>query len=221
MFFLLVYIGDIFRHFFIPFANPNCYISFFKVPMKFNNRWNELWVVIFANNMKWLFFGSLQVVMLLSCVMAFLLNYTVFLNTTLNSALTQSICGNLKVWRESTFGNLFIDLRSRPEIKKVHFGENWNCFSIWKTCHMMIQDNFSCRTCLQLDLVGCSLVDFRLIWWASTSISTFFLHIFTFLIHHIKNSQHLIFYDNDFDSISVKHCGSISWFLGIWPVRIL
>ncbi|GKC95785.1 hypothetical protein Tco_1161227, partial [Tanacetum coccineum] len=37
-----------------------------------------------------------QVVMLLSCVMAFLLNYAVFLNTTLNSALTQTICGNLK-----------------------------------------------------------------------------------------------------------------------------
>ncbi|KAJ0576286.1 putative sugar phosphate transporter domain-containing protein [Helianthus annuus] len=37
-----------------------------------------------------------QVVMLLSCVMAFFLNYAVFLNTTLNSALTQTICGNLK-----------------------------------------------------------------------------------------------------------------------------
>ncbi|KAI3781941.1 hypothetical protein L2E82_11969 [Cichorium intybus] len=37
-----------------------------------------------------------QVVMLLSCVMAFLLNYAVFLNTTLNSAVTQTICGNLK-----------------------------------------------------------------------------------------------------------------------------
>ncbi|KAL4571467.1 hypothetical protein LXL04_018227 [Taraxacum kok-saghyz] len=37
-----------------------------------------------------------QVVMFLSCVMAFLLNYAVFLNTTLNSALTQTICGNLK-----------------------------------------------------------------------------------------------------------------------------
>ena len=35
--------------------------------------------------------------MLLSCIMAFFLNYFVFLNTTLNSALTQTICGNLKV----------------------------------------------------------------------------------------------------------------------------
>lgn len=39
----------------------------------------------------------LQAVMLLSCIMAFLINYCVFLNTTLNSALTQTICGNLKV----------------------------------------------------------------------------------------------------------------------------
>ncbi|XP_065850433.1 UDP-N-acetylglucosamine transporter UGNT1-like isoform X1 [Euphorbia lathyris] len=37
-----------------------------------------------------------QVVMLLSCIMAFCINYFVFLNTTLNSALTQTICGNMK-----------------------------------------------------------------------------------------------------------------------------
>ncbi|KAF4367013.1 hypothetical protein G4B88_013571 [Cannabis sativa] len=37
-----------------------------------------------------------QVVMVLSCVLAFLINYCVFWNTTLNSALTQTICGNLK-----------------------------------------------------------------------------------------------------------------------------
>ncbi|KAH9287950.1 hypothetical protein KI387_032067, partial [Taxus chinensis] len=37
-----------------------------------------------------------QVMMLLSCTMAFCLNYAIFLNTTLNSALTQTICGNLK-----------------------------------------------------------------------------------------------------------------------------
>ncbi|CAA6675092.1 unnamed protein product [Spirodela intermedia] len=35
-------------------------------------------------------------VMLLSCIMAFFLNYCIFLNTTLNSALTQTMCGNLK-----------------------------------------------------------------------------------------------------------------------------
>ncbi|KAL2929713.1 Nucleotide-sugar uncharacterized transporter 3, partial [Bienertia sinuspersici] len=40
-------------------------------------------------------FLQLQAIMLLSCVMAFLLNYTVFWNTALNSALTQTICGNL------------------------------------------------------------------------------------------------------------------------------
>lgn len=38
-----------------------------------------------------------QIVLLLSCILAFFLNYSVFLNTTLNSALTQTICGNLKV----------------------------------------------------------------------------------------------------------------------------
>ncbi|CAN1217030.1 UDP-N-acetylglucosamine transporter UGNT1 [Linum perenne] len=39
----------------------------------------------------------LQVVSLLSCILAFLINYfVVFLNTTINSALTQTICGNLK-----------------------------------------------------------------------------------------------------------------------------
>ncbi|XP_010496777.2 PREDICTED: putative UDP-sugar transporter DDB_G0278631 [Camelina sativa] len=37
-----------------------------------------------------------QVVICLSCMLAFLINYSVFLNTTLNSALTHSICGNLK-----------------------------------------------------------------------------------------------------------------------------
>jgi len=35
-------------------------------------------------------------VLLFSCILAFLLNYTIFWNTILNSALTQSMCGNLK-----------------------------------------------------------------------------------------------------------------------------
>lgn len=39
---------------------------------------------------------SFQAVLACSCVLAFLLNYAIFLNTSLNSALTQSICGNLK-----------------------------------------------------------------------------------------------------------------------------
>lgn len=38
-----------------------------------------------------------QVVMLLSCLFTFFLNYIVVVNTTVNSALTQAICGNLKV----------------------------------------------------------------------------------------------------------------------------
>ncbi|XP_068344719.1 UDP-N-acetylglucosamine transporter UGNT1-like [Pyrus communis] len=47
-------------------------------------------------NFPHLFSPGFQAVMLLSCVMAFSLNYCVFWNTTLNSALTQTICGNLK-----------------------------------------------------------------------------------------------------------------------------
>ncbi|GAV85987.1 TPT domain-containing protein [Cephalotus follicularis] len=47
-------------------------------------------------NFPYLSIPGFQVVMLFSCIMAFLINYYVFLNTTLNSALTQTICGNLK-----------------------------------------------------------------------------------------------------------------------------
>ncbi|KAK0572420.1 hypothetical protein LWI29_031329 [Acer saccharum] len=47
-------------------------------------------------NFPLLFDPGFQVVMLFSCILAFLINYYVFLNTTLNSALTQTICGNLK-----------------------------------------------------------------------------------------------------------------------------
>ncbi|KAJ7958784.1 UDP-sugar transporter like [Quillaja saponaria] len=43
-----------------------------------------------------LFSPGFLVVMLFSCVLAFFLNYSIFLNTTLNSAVTQTICGNLK-----------------------------------------------------------------------------------------------------------------------------
>ncbi|KAG8375798.1 hypothetical protein BUALT_Bualt10G0137900 [Buddleja alternifolia] len=47
-------------------------------------------------NFPYLLSPGFLVVMLLSCILAFFLNYTIFLNTTLNSALTQTICGNLK-----------------------------------------------------------------------------------------------------------------------------
>ncbi|OMO61662.1 hypothetical protein CCACVL1_23339 [Corchorus capsularis] len=43
-----------------------------------------------------LFSAGFMAVMILSCTLAFFLNYTIFLNTTLNSAVTQTICGNLK-----------------------------------------------------------------------------------------------------------------------------
>lgn len=59
--------------------------------------WTFLWVgicefVVIIDSTCWL-----QIVIALSCMMAFCLNYTIFLNTTLNSALTQTMCGNLKV----------------------------------------------------------------------------------------------------------------------------
>ncbi|KAL3497354.1 hypothetical protein ACH5RR_040086 [Cinchona calisaya] len=47
-------------------------------------------------NFSYLLSPGFLVVVLVSCILAFLLNYSVFLNTTLNSALTQTICGNLK-----------------------------------------------------------------------------------------------------------------------------
>lgn len=43
-----------------------------------------------------LFSPGFLVVMFCSCTLAFFLNYSIFLNTTLNSAVTQTICGNLK-----------------------------------------------------------------------------------------------------------------------------
>ncbi|KAL0552732.1 hypothetical protein IC582_011857 [Cucumis melo] len=60
-----------------------------------------LWITIRGDvettlNFRYLFSFGFQCVMLLSCIMAFLINYFVFLNTTLNSALTQTVCGNLK-----------------------------------------------------------------------------------------------------------------------------
>ncbi|KAG6405744.1 hypothetical protein SASPL_133338 [Salvia splendens] len=56
-----------------------------------------------------------RVVLFFSCILAFILNYTVFLNTTLNSALTQTICGNLKDFFTialgwAIFGGLAFDL---------------------------------------------------------------------------------------------------------------
>ncbi|RDX76563.1 Nucleotide-sugar uncharacterized transporter 3, partial [Mucuna pruriens] len=47
-------------------------------------------------NFSYLLSPGFIVVLLFSCILAFFLNYSIFLNTTLNSALTQTICGNLK-----------------------------------------------------------------------------------------------------------------------------
>ncbi|KAK6927556.1 Sugar phosphate transporter domain, partial [Dillenia turbinata] len=49
-----------------------------------------------TRNFPYLLSPGFVVVLLLSCILAFFLNYSIFLNTTLNSALTQTICGNLK-----------------------------------------------------------------------------------------------------------------------------
>ncbi|WVY89547.1 hypothetical protein V8G54_035061, partial [Vigna mungo] len=48
-------------------------------------------------NFPYLFSPGFMVILLFSCILAFFLNYCIFLNTTLNSAVTQTICGNLKV----------------------------------------------------------------------------------------------------------------------------
>ncbi|CAK9326558.1 unnamed protein product [Citrullus colocynthis] len=60
-----------------------------------------IWIILRGDidttlNFPYLFSSGFQFVMFLSCIMAFLINYFVFLNTTLNSALTQTVCGNLK-----------------------------------------------------------------------------------------------------------------------------
>ncbi|XP_022863806.1 nucleotide-sugar uncharacterized transporter 3 isoform X1 [Olea europaea var. sylvestris] len=47
-------------------------------------------------NFPYLLSPGFLIVLLLSCVLGFFINYSIFLNTTLNSALTQTICGNLK-----------------------------------------------------------------------------------------------------------------------------
>ncbi|XP_042400507.1 UDP-N-acetylglucosamine transporter UGNT1-like isoform X1 [Zingiber officinale] len=59
------------------------------------------WTYIYGDleltiNFPYLHSLGFQVVMLFSCILAFCLNYCIFLNTTLNSALTQTMCGNLK-----------------------------------------------------------------------------------------------------------------------------
>ncbi|KAL3681801.1 hypothetical protein R1sor_024757 [Riccia sorocarpa] len=60
-----------------------------------------IWIVISGELLRALqfpavFFPGFQLVIVLSCMMAFCLNYTIFLNTSLNSPLTQTMCGNLK-----------------------------------------------------------------------------------------------------------------------------
>ncbi|CAM6067032.1 unnamed protein product [Sphagnum tenellum] len=68
-----------------------------------------LWILLSGELKMALNFESIhvlgfQVVTALSCMLAFCLNYTIFLNTTLNSALTQTMCGNLKDLGTVLFG---------------------------------------------------------------------------------------------------------------------
>ncbi|KAI3512327.1 hypothetical protein L1887_19642 [Cichorium endivia] len=78
--------------------------------------WTFLWGDLKKTmNFPYLFSPGFLVVLLLSCILAFFLNYSIFLNTTLNSAVTQTICGNLKdlftiVFGWMLFGGLPFDL---------------------------------------------------------------------------------------------------------------
>ncbi|RDY03811.1 Nucleotide-sugar uncharacterized transporter 3, partial [Mucuna pruriens] len=73
-------------------------------------------------NFPYLFFPGFQVVMLLSCGFTFFINYIVVLNTTINSALTQAICGNLKDVFTSGFGWLLFGGLPYDLVKTNSFG---------------------------------------------------------------------------------------------------
>jgi len=96
-----------------------------------------------AMEFPYLYSPGFQAVLLFSCILAFLLNYTIFWNTTLNSALTQSMCGNLKVGLLSSY--------STP-------------LNIYKIFSNGVHFRYFCRISSQLGLVGYSLVGFLLIW---------------------------------------------------------
>ena len=74
-----------------------------------------------------------QAVLLLSCILAFFLNYSIFLNTTLNSAVTQTICGNLKV-------RLLIYIGSRADL---------DCLSMLVDSFLLLVGSF--HDCIWLD----------------------------------------------------------------------
>lgn len=94
---------------------------------------------------------SLQIVMVFSCIMAFLINYYVFLNTTLNSALTQTICGNLKVCSACPL-NLRVTTWKVASIIFIKCSSNLSSWFCWF------------RTFLLLESDGYSLVDFHSTW---------------------------------------------------------
>jgi solute carrier family 35 protein len=69
-----------------------------------------------------------------SCILAFALNYFVFLNTTLNSALTQTVCGNVKVRLVSDHNGLFFCTDPAWLPNRTSFSYLWVsslCVSMW------------------------------------------------------------------------------------------
>ncbi|XP_058779586.1 UDP-N-acetylglucosamine transporter UGNT1-like isoform X3 [Vicia villosa] len=103
-------------------------------------------------NFPYLLYPGFQVVMVLSCAFTFFINYIVVLNTTVNSALTQAICGNLKDVFTSgfgwiLFGGLPYDLVKHKSLweLKICIGDYTYyvlCFVFW---------------CMQFNVVGQSL----------------------------------------------------------------
>ncbi|KAK7304161.1 hypothetical protein RJT34_15244 [Clitoria ternatea] len=73
-------------------------------------------------NFPYLFYPGFQVVILMSCVLTFFINYVVVLNTTVNSALTQAICGNLKDVFTSGFGWMLFGGLPYDLVKTKSFG---------------------------------------------------------------------------------------------------
>ncbi|KAF3598017.1 hypothetical protein DY000_02027756 [Brassica cretica] len=79
----------------------------------------------------YLFSPGFMAVLLCSCVLAFFLNYSIFLNTTLNSALTQTICGNMKVGFSSV---KLVELQSDHYIIVAGFIYGWTRLDgVWWT----------------------------------------------------------------------------------------
>lgn len=96
--------------------------------------------LLWVNN---LFVLCVQLVILLSCMLAFCLNYTIFLNTSLNSPLTQTMCGNIKV---TALSICFVHLPSDG-------------------CAGRYPDYFHCSTFWGLQFASFLIVGVPFFWW--------------------------------------------------------